>query len=31
MLHEIKKILEKIQAQRPVKETVTNHGNYTDK
>lgn len=31
MISEIKKILEKIQAQRPVKETVTIHGNYTDK
>lgn len=31
MISEIKKILEKVQQQRPTKETVTIYGNYTDK
>lgn len=31
MINEIKKILEKVQQQRPVKEMVTIQGNYTDK
>lgn len=31
MINEIKTILQKIQQQRPVKDTITIHGNYTDK
>lgn len=31
MINEIKKILSNVQQQRPIKETVTIHGNYTDK